>query len=112
MAKLTLRVDLGSGRAIGPGKIRLLEAVRDSGSISRGGRALGMSYRRAWLLIDSLNRMFRRKVVTARPGGARGGGALLTPFGLALIARYHAIERRARGVATRDLAAFQRALRY
>ncbi|MDE2227506.1 MAG: LysR family transcriptional regulator [Alphaproteobacteria bacterium] len=111
MARLTLRVDLGPGKAIGPGKIRLLEAVRDSGSISRGGRALGMSYRRAWLLIDSLNRTFRHKVVTARPGGESGGGARLTPFGLALIARYRAIERRAQTAATRDLATLQRALR-
>lgn len=111
MAKLTLRVDLGPGKAIGPGKIRLLEAIRDHGSISHGGRSLGMSYRRAWMLIDSLNRTFRRKVVTTRPGGERGGGARLTPFGLALIASYRAIERRSRKAAMRELAAFQRALR-
>ncbi|HKW54696.1 MAG TPA: LysR family transcriptional regulator, partial [Stellaceae bacterium] len=66
MAKLTLRVDLGPGKAVGPGKIRLLEAIRDGGSISRAGRTLGMSYRRAWMLIDNLNRTFRRAVVTAQ----------------------------------------------
>lgn len=106
MAKLTLRVDFGPGQAVGPGKIRLLEAIRDSGSISRGGRALGMSYRRAWMLIDSLNGTFRRKVVTAQPGGAR-----VTPFGLELIARYRAIEQRSHKAAARDLAALRRALR-
>lgn len=111
MAKLTLRVDLGPGKAIGPGKIRLLEAIRDRGSISRAGRSLGMSYRRAWTLIDSLNRTFRRQAVTARPGGERGGGARLTPFGLALIASYRAIEHRSRKAAARELAALQRALK-
>ncbi|HYL31945.1 MAG TPA: winged helix-turn-helix domain-containing protein [Stellaceae bacterium] len=111
MAKLTLRVDFGPGQAVGPGKIRLLEAIRDGGSISRGGRTLGMSYRRAWMLIDNLNRMFRRKVVTAQPGGERGGGAHVTPFGLALIARYRAIEQRSHKAAARELAALRRALR-
>lgn len=111
MAKLTLRVDFGPGKAVGPGKIRLLEAIRDGGSISRAGRTLGMSYRRAWMLIDNLNRTFRRPVVTARPGGERGGGACLTPFGRTLVARYRAIERRSQKAAARELAALQRALR-
>jgi molybdate transport system regulatory protein len=79
--KLTLRVDLGSGRALGPGKIRLLEAIEKTGSISQAGRKLGMSYRRAWLLVDDMNRCFREPVVTAQPGGSQGGGAALTVFG-------------------------------
>jgi molybdate transport system regulatory protein len=111
VAKLTLRVDLGPGKAIGPGKIRLLEAIRDSGSISRGGRMMGMSYRRAWLLIDNLNQIFRRKVVTAQPGGDQGGGARVTPFGLALIASYRAIERHSAKAAARELTTLQRALK-
>ncbi|HKR19319.1 MAG TPA: LysR family transcriptional regulator [Stellaceae bacterium] len=111
MAKLTLRVDFGPGKAVGPGKIRLLEAIHDSGSISRAGRALGMSYRRAWMLIDNLNRTFRRQVVTARPGGEHGGGAHLTPFGRTLVAHYRAIELRSQKAAARELAALQRALR-
>lgn len=111
MAKLTLRVDFGPGKAVGPGKIRLLEAIRDSGSISRAGRTLGMSYRRAWMLIDNLNRTFRRAVVTAQPGGKRGGGARLTPFGRTLVAHYRAIERRSQKAVARELAALQRALR-
>jgi molybdate transport system regulatory protein len=94
-ARLTLRVDLDAERAIGPGKIRLLEAIRDSGSISHGGAALGMSYRRAWLLVDDMNKCFRDAVVSAQVGGAHGGGAELTPFGLRLIDRYRTIEQEA-----------------
>ena len=90
--RLTIRVDFGAGRSIGPGKIRLLEAIRRTGSISNAGRSLGMSYRRAWLLIDDLNGCFREPVVAAKPGGARGGGAELTRFGLELTKQYRAIE--------------------
>jgi molybdate transport system regulatory protein len=90
--KLTLRVDLGGGRALGPGKIRLLEAIAKTGSISQAGRKLGMSYRRAWLLVDDMNNCFRDPVIDAQPGGAHGGGATLTPFGRRLVERYRAIE--------------------
>jgi molybdate transport system regulatory protein len=101
--RLTVRVDFGSDRALGPGKIRLLETIGKTGSISRAGRALGMSYRRAWLLVADLNRCFREPVVTAQPGGARGGGAALTPFGRDLIEKYRAIESRATAAAGRQL---------
>ena len=84
--RLTLRVDFGPGRSIGPGKIRLLEAIDRTGSISQAGRSLGMSYRRAWLLIDDMNQCFRDAVVSARPGGSQGGGAVLTEFGAELAA--------------------------
>ena len=90
--RLTLRVDLGSGRALGPGKIRLLEAIAKTGSISQAGRSLGMSYRRAWLLVDDVNNCFRDAVIAAQPGGVHGGGATLTPFGQQLVERYRAIE--------------------
>jgi molybdate transport system regulatory protein len=90
--RLTLRVDFGSGRALGPGKVRLLEAIERTGSISQAGKALGMSYRRAWLLVDDMNSCFRDAVISAQPGGAHGGGATLTPFGQKLIERYRAIE--------------------
>jgi molybdate transport system regulatory protein len=93
--RLMLRVDFGPNRALGPGKIRLLEAIDKSGSISQAGRALGMSYRRAWLLIDDMNRCFREPVVSAQPGGARGGGAVLTGFGRKLVDNYRAIESEA-----------------
>lgn len=98
--RLTLRVDLGSGRALGPGKIRLLEAIEKTGSISRAGRMLGMSYRRAWLLVDDMNHCFRDAVIAAHPGGVHGGGTTLTPFGQQLVERYRAIEAEAL-VATR-----------
>src|SRR3977135_1703553 len=78
--RLTVRIDFGSERALGPGKIRLLEAVGRTGSISQAGRALDMSYRRAWLLVDDMNQCFREPVVTTQSGGAQGGGAELTPF--------------------------------
>jgi molybdate transport system regulatory protein len=93
--RLTVRVDFGSERALGPGKIRLLEAVGRTGSISQAGRSLDMSYRRAWLLIDDMNQCFREPVVSTQSGGAQGGGAALTPFGQELIETYRAIEARA-----------------
>jgi molybdate transport system regulatory protein len=94
-ARLTLRVDLDGDRAIGPGKIRLLEAIRDTGSITKAGAALGMSYRRAWLLVDDMNNCFREPVIAAQAGGSHGGGATLTPFGMKLIDQYRAIEAEA-----------------
>ena len=94
-ARLTLRVDLGDDRAVGPGKIRLLEAIRDTGSITKAGIALGMSYRRAWLLVDDMNNCFREPVVAAQAGGTHGGGAALTPFGTRLIEQYRSIEAEA-----------------
>jgi molybdate transport system regulatory protein len=109
--RLTVRVDFGADRALGPGKIRLLEAIGKTGSISRAGRALGMSYRRAWLLVDDMNRSFRAPVVATQPGGARGGGAELTPFGLELIENYRAIEARATAAAKRHLQALEKSLR-
>jgi molybdate transport system regulatory protein len=93
--RLTLRVDFGTDRAIGPGKVLLLEAIRDTGSISQAGRSLGMSYRRAWLLVDDMNRCFRESLVTAQPGGSQGGGAALTAFGQKVVQKYRTIETQA-----------------
>ncbi len=101
--RLTVRIDFGSDRALGPGKVRLLEAIHKTGSISQAGRSLGMSYRRAWLLVDDLNRCFRQPVVTTQPGGARGGGAALTRFGRELIKKYRSIESRAAAAAEKQL---------
>jgi molybdate transport system regulatory protein len=109
--RLTLRVDFGASRSIGPGKIRLLEAVDRTGSISQAGRALGMSYRRAWLLIDDMNRNFRQAVVSARPGGAQGGGAVVTEFGTELVRNYRAIETAAADAARLQLRSLEAALR-
>jgi molybdate transport system regulatory protein len=105
--RLTVRVDFGADRALGPGKIRLLEAIGESGSISQAGRSLGMSYRRAWLLVDDMNRCFREPVVATKPGGAQGGGAALTPFGLELIEKYRAIETQATSAAKPQLHALE-----
>jgi len=95
-----LRIDLGPGSSIGPGKIALLEHIEASGSLSQAARELGMSYRRAWLLLDDLNHVLEEPVSTASVGGAGGGGARLTDFGRKLIAAYREVEH-----ATHDLAA-------
>ena len=109
VAKLTLRIDLAGHGAIGPGKIRLLELIGESGSISAAGRAMKMSYRRAWSLIDELNRCFRQPVVETQLGGTRGGGAVLTDAGHDLIARYRAIERASTKASAADLTALDAA---
>jgi molybdate transport system regulatory protein len=101
---LSLRIDLPRGR-IGPGKIALLEAIDREGSISAAGRALGMSYKRAWDLVDALNTLIGLAVVAASPGGYRGGGATLTDAGRNLVADYRAIEAAARRAAGPRLAA-------
>jgi molybdate transport system regulatory protein len=109
--RLTLRVDFGPDRALGPGKIVLLEAIRDTGSISQAGRSLGMSYRRAWLLVDDMNRCFREPVVIAQPGGSQGGGATLTDFGERVIEKYRAIETQATAAARPQLHDLEDSLR-
>jgi molybdate transport system regulatory protein len=106
-AGLSLRIDLPGGR-IGPGKIALLEAIAREGSISAAGRALGMSYKRAWDLVDALNRLLGTAVVAASPGGQGGGGALLTDAGRDLVADYRAIERAAQRAAEPRLSALLR----
>lgn len=95
MARIFLRVDLVPKGRIGPGKIALLEQIALAGSISAAGRALGMSYRRAWLLVDELNRLFGAPVVTTQLGGSHGGGAALTALGRDLVSRFRALERAA-----------------
>jgi len=91
-AAVSVRLSVTQEARIGPGKIALLEAVGRTGSIAAAGRELKMSYRRAWLLIDSLNRMFDEPAVRASPGGAHGGGAALSALGHELVAAYRAIE--------------------
>jgi molybdate transport system regulatory protein len=109
VARLTVRIDLTKHGSIGPGKIRLLELIGAAGSISAAGRAMNMSYRRAWTLIDSLNRLFKLPVVTAQPGGTRGGGAALTRFGHEVIALYRSIERGATKASASELSALETA---
>jgi molybdate transport system regulatory protein len=100
---IRFRVDFSDACAIGPGKIALLEAIGRTGSLSAAARALGMSYRRAWLLLESLNTSFRRPVAALSTGGKGGGGAKLTPFGATLVAAYRKLEG---DVARRARAAF------
>jgi molybdate transport system regulatory protein len=105
MTKLYLRVDFGDRGAVGPGKARLLELIASEGSIAGAGRAMGMSYRRAWELVDELNHCFGRPVVTTQMGGRRGGGAVLTALGRSVLDRYRAIEGDAQKAAARHLKA-------
>jgi molybdate transport system regulatory protein len=110
-ARLSIRIDLAGACRVGPGKMRLLELIDETGSISAAGRAMAMSYRRAWLLVESLNSAFRAPVVAAQPGGRRGGGASLTPAGRALLERYRTIERTAAAAVEPHLAALEAALK-
>jgi molybdate transport system regulatory protein len=91
-SKLKLIAEFTNGRAVGPGKIQLLEAIEKAGSISQASRNLGMSYRHAWMLVDDMNKCFRNPVIEARPGAPQGGHATLTPLGKKLIEQYRAIE--------------------
>ena len=90
--KSQLRLMHGDDIALGPGKADLLAAILETGSISSAGRALGLSYRRAWLMADMMNRCFRQPLIETSHGGARGGGARLTPFGRDILARYRAAQ--------------------
>ena len=101
-----LRVTRGDDIAIGPGKIDLLEAIDRTGSITAAAKALGMSYRRAWLLVDTMNRCFKSPVVAAESGGRRGGGTALTPVGADVVRRYRRIERAAAKAGAADIRAF------
>jgi molybdate transport system regulatory protein len=92
MPSISLRIDLGEERRFGPGKARLIELIRETGSISAAARALGMSYRRAWLLTDELNQMFGTRLIEPQHGGAKGGGARVTPRGTAVLDAYRRIE--------------------
>ncbi len=101
-----LRLMFGPEIAIGPGKAELLEAIAATGSISESARRMGMSYRRAWLLVDTMNRCFREPVVAAATGGAGGGGTSLTPFGRRVLAQYRAMQSRVDRALARDLGRF------
>ena len=97
--RLTLRLDVGGRATLGPGKVRLLELIGETGSISGAARAMGMSYRRAWALVESLNASFTGALIAAHPGGAGGGGAALLPLGAEVVQLYRALERSAAGAA-------------
>jgi molybdate transport system regulatory protein len=101
--KAIYRIDLANGLRLGPGKVQLLRLIREHGSIRSAGAAIGMSYRRAWLLADEINRMFKQPSIATRHGGKSGGGAYLTAFGEALLARTEAMDAKLRQVIADDL---------
>jgi molybdate transport system regulatory protein len=103
--------DSGAHRdlAIGPGKVALLEAIRDTGSITAAARRLGMSYRRAWLLVDETNRCLVGPAVATASGGEKGGGSALTALGAELVLRYRALEHETAIAVRRRLRAMLRA---
>jgi len=107
LPSLSVRIDLDAEGRIGPGKIQLLENIRSCGSISAAGRAMDMSYKRAWDLVDEINRICRQAAVERQTGGKNGGGAMLTPFGTSLVARYRRIERAAASAVRKDLLALR-----
>jgi molybdate transport system regulatory protein len=107
----TLRVLLGAEIAMGPGKADLLEAIGETGSISAAAKSLGMSYRRAWVLVDTMNRCFREPVVSAATGGSGGGGASLTAHGEEILRRFRAMESRAASAIANEFDDFRTLLR-
>jgi molybdate transport system regulatory protein len=108
---LTLRILARGSPAIGPGKAALVSHIDETGSISAAARAMGMSYRRAWQLVDALNESFSQPVILTEIGGRRGGGARVTEFGRELVEAYHRMEHKASAVIARDLREFNRHIR-
>lgn len=106
-----VRLMLGDEIALGPGKADLLAAIAECGSISAAGRQLGMSYRRAWLLVDTMNRCFREPLVVTASGGQRGGGASLSPLGVTVLRQYRALQEDVDRAAAAHFRNLQKALR-
>lgn len=111
MTRLTLRIDFDDDRHIGHGKIRLLELIVARGSIRQAAIEMGMSYRRAWLLVAELNRMFKEPVLETQHGGSGGGYARLTSFGHALVGHYRAMEEQAARSFRRQIAEIEKQLK-
>jgi molybdate transport system regulatory protein len=105
VVRFRMRIQKGDSIALGPGKVALLEAVREHGSISAAARSLGMSYRRAWVLIDELNRSLKSPATVSEKGGQSGGGCVLTPVGEDIIRLYHDIDAQAHQACAKQLAA-------
>ena len=104
--KPQLRVSFKKSIAMGPGKADLLDAIGETGSISAAARALGMSYRRAWLLVETMNECFKSPLVQTATGGEHGGGALVTDLGHDVVRRYRAMEKKAATSVAREMADF------
>jgi molybdate transport system regulatory protein len=110
-SRFRLRIGNDPESSLGPGKIALLEAIEQTGSISAAGRKLGMSYRRAWLLVDALNRAFHQPLITTATGGKEGGGTALTPVGIDVVRRYRRIETMATAATSKEINALQKLMR-
>ena len=108
---LTLRIVGAGAPAMGPGKAELIERIAATGSISAAARDMGMSYRRAWQLVEALNVAYKEPVVVTAVGGQKGGGARVTPFGNRLAAEFRAMEDKASAAIAADLKRFARHLR-
>jgi len=111
MTRVLLRLYLTPDRPLGPGKIQILESIRDGGSISEAARGMKMSYRSARLFVDSMNSLFRKPVVDTTLGARGRGSATLTEFGAEVIDHYRAMERATRRAIAKDLASLERRLR-
>ncbi len=110
-ARFRLRIQFGDDAMLGPGKAELLERIRDTGSISSAGRAMGMSYKRAWMLVEEMNTAFTDPLILSVRGGAGGGGAQLTEVGRKVLHHYRAVEAAAIAAAKADVVALQDLLR-
>jgi len=102
MVRLTIRIDFEPGQALGPGKVRLLEQIDETGSIRGAASALKMSYRRAWLLLQALEETFGTPLIGTATGGAKGGGAKLTELGKRVVGLYRAMEQKAATATARE----------
>jgi molybdate transport system regulatory protein len=111
MARLTIRIDFDGGPAFGPGKADLLEAIAAEGSIRKAAARLGMSYRRAWLLVKSVEKTLGMPVVAATSGGRKGGGATLTKAGREIVASYRKVQSKATRAAAAELRAMEKMMR-
>lgn len=109
--KLQARLMLDEEIAFGPGKADLLDAIQLTGSISAAGKHMGMSYRRAWLLVDSMNRCFQEPLVETATGGTQGGGTRLTPTGLDVLGKYRAMQKEIQRVSEKYFPDFKPLLR-
>ena len=109
-ARFRLRINKGEEIAIGPGKVALLEAIVETGSITAAAKHLGMSYRRAWLLVDDMNRCFKKPLVDSAKGGHAGGGTVVNDNGMEVIRLYRQIETVAAKATAKELAGLTRML--
>lgn len=103
ISTLKLRLYAGGEIAMGPGKADLLEAIQETGSITKAGKALGMSYRRTWMLVDTMNHCYRRPLVSTVKGGAQGGGAQVTDLGMQVLEAYRKLQAKVATAGCKEL---------